>query len=83
MSGFSILPEKGKGSPIDRLVLFCTIIAISCVLGAHILDLMGKSGGLPTVSFVAPDKHPGVDYSATATIPRRANATNLNPCGQY
>ncbi len=82
MSGFSSLPGKGKEAPIDRLVLFCALIAIGCVLGAHILDRLGQTVGLPMVTFVAPDKHPGVDYSTTATIPRRANETNLNPCRQ-
>jgi hypothetical protein len=82
MPGFSVLPEKGKGSPIDRLVLFCTIIAVTCVLGAHVLDLAGRSGALPMLAGAA-DKHQTVDYSTTATISRRANATNLNPCGQY
>jgi hypothetical protein len=82
MSDFSRLPESNKGSALEKLALFCALLAVACVLGAHGMDKLAQNGGLPSISFNRGEQRPNIDYSATATIPHRAQSTNLNPCGQ-
>jgi hypothetical protein len=71
MSAFSQLPENKKGSAVDRVALFCALVSVVCVLGAHALDKLAHAGVATT---------PGVDYSSTGSIPWGA-APRLDPCG--
>jgi hypothetical protein len=71
MSDFSQLPENREGSAIDRVALFCAVVSVACVLGAHALDRLAQAGAQPRGAVTAP----GVDYSPTGSIPR------LDPCG--
>jgi hypothetical protein len=82
MSAFSQQSENRKGSIVDKVALFCALVSVACVLGAHAMDKLAQSGGLPSVSFNRGGAYPNVDYSATATIPNRANANSVNPCGR-
>ncbi len=82
MSEFSRLPEKNSGSAFEKWALFCAAIAIASVLGAHGMDKLAQSGDLPVISFNHGGAQPGVDYSATASIPDRARSTRLDPCNR-
>ncbi len=75
--------SNAKGSAVDKFAILCALISITCVLGARGIDKMAQSGSLPEISIPhATARYPGVDYTATASIPGRAAATSLNPCGQ-
>ncbi len=76
MSGFSSSPA------LDRLALFCALVTLVCVLGAHSMDQMAQNGELPKMSWVSAEKHMAVDHTATATISPRASSVAVNPCGQ-
>lgn len=76
MSPFSRLLRDEKGSVFDRFALICAVISIICVLGAHGMDKLAQNGGLPGLFH----SESGVDYSATASISRRAQDASLNPC---
>jgi hypothetical protein len=82
MSGFLSSPENGQGSALDRLALFCALVTLVCVLGAHGMDQLAQNGELPKISWARAEKHPGVDHTATATISTRASSVAVNPCGQ-
>jgi len=79
MFPFSRLLNDDKGSVFDRFALICAGISVACVLGAHGMDRLAQSGNLPSIAF-RPHESGGIDYSSTASIPRRAQDTSLNPC---
>jgi hypothetical protein len=81
MSEFSRLPERSPGPAFEKWAVFCGLLGLACVLGAHGMDKLAQSGSLPVISFNRPAPGAGVDYSGTASIPHRAQSTNLNPCG--
>ncbi|WP_298424335.1 hypothetical protein [Rhodoblastus sp.] len=72
--------DSNRGSAVDKFALFCALVSVLGVLGAHGMDKLAQSGSLPMIAFVHPGDHPGIDYSATASIPARAARTQLNPC---
>ncbi|MCI4680139.1 hypothetical protein K9U39_07045 [Rhodoblastus acidophilus] len=76
------LGESNRGSAVDRLALFCAVVSVVSVLGAHGLDKLAQNGDLPVIAFSHSGARPDIDYSATASIPNRAARTQLNPCGQ-
>jgi hypothetical protein len=76
------LEENNFGSTVDKIALFCAVVAILSVLGAHGMDRLAQNGDLPVVAFNHTNGNPGVDYSATASIPDRAGRTRLSPCGE-
>ncbi len=82
MSEFSRLPESRTGSAFEKWALVCAVIAVISVLGAHGIDKIAENGDLPVISFNHGGAQPNVDYSATASIPRRAQSTNLDPCNR-
>ncbi|MGO8738908.1 hypothetical protein [Rhodoblastus sp.] len=71
-----------RGSAVDKIALFCAVVAVISILGAHGMDMLVKSGNLPRIAFIRGDGHSDIDYSATGSIPDRAGRTRLNPCGQ-
>ncbi len=79
MSGFPFTRENGQGSALDRLALFCALVTLVCVLGAHGMDQLAQNGELRRISW---EKHPGFDHTTTATISSRASSVAVNPCGQ-
>ena len=84
---FSRLLVNDDGSVFDKFALFCAALSVVCVLGAHGLDLLARSGDLPVLSYNdnnrnnGAGKRPAVDYQPTASIAARGQASNLNPCG--
>jgi hypothetical protein len=80
MSAFSRFLKNRQGNVVDKVVLYSAIVAVLCTLGAHAMDDLGASGYLPMISFNWRNTNPGVDYTATASIPDRAQATHLDPC---
>ncbi len=82
MSAMKSFREDNRGSAVDKVALFCAIVAILSVLGAHGLDMLAQNGTLPVIAFHHTGAHPDVDYSATGSIPDDAERTRLNPCGQ-
>jgi uncharacterized protein YraI len=78
MSIESEQPDSRKASFFDKIALFSAVIALLCVLGAHVLDRMAQDGALSALSSAR--SGPGIDYSGTASIGKPANVT-LNPCG--
>ncbi len=81
MSEFSRLPQKSTGSAFEKWAVFCGLLGVACVLCAHGMDKLAQNGDLPVISFNHSGPNSGVDYSGTASIPHRAQSTNLNPCG--
>jgi len=81
MSGFSSSRESGRGSALDRLLLFCALLTLVCALGVHGVDRLTQDGELPALFFARVHKHPGVDQTATAAISLRGSSAVLNPCG--
>ncbi|HUO53237.1 MAG TPA: hypothetical protein VMU18_00745 [Rhodoblastus sp.] len=82
MSVKNYLGENNRGSAVDKFALFCALVSVISVLGAHGMDKLAQSGSLPTIAFAHSGGHADVDYSTTASIPGRAARTQLNPCGQ-
>lgn len=82
MSEFSRLPQDRTGSAFEKWALFCAVIAILSVLGAHGMDKLAENGDLPVISFNHGGAQPGIDYSATASIPNRAQSTKPDPCNR-
>jgi hypothetical protein len=80
MSVMKSFRKDDRGSTIDKIALFCAIVAIISVLGAHGLDMLAQNGALPVIAFHHAGGHPDVDYSATGSIPDRAERTQLSPC---
>ena len=64
-----------RGSIVDKVALFCAVVAVISVLGAHGMDMLAKSGDLPKIAFSRGDGQPDIDYSATGSIPDRAGRT--------
>ncbi len=62
MSGFSSSPA------LDRLALFCALVTLVCVLGAHSMDQMAQNGELPKMSW-AKMKNLTWDRSGSDAIP--------------
>lgn len=80
-SALSRFLKNRRGSVVDKVVLYAAIVATACTLGAHAMDQLAASGYMPVISFNHPGASPGVDYTATASIRDKAQATRLNPCG--
>ena len=69
-----------KGSAVDKFALFCAVVSIVCVFGAHGMDKLAQSGSLPTIAFASPGGRGAVDYAPTASIPGQVAKVQLNPC---
>ena len=69
-----------KGSAVDKFALFCAVVSIVCVFGAHGMDKLAQNGSLPTIAFASPGGHGAVDYAPTASIPGQVAKVQLNPC---
>ncbi|ATQ70019.1 MULTISPECIES: hypothetical protein [Methylosinus] len=78
---------------IERVALYCTLLALASVLGADLLSSMLQKGELPAIAFVHPDRRPpagpqdfrgvGVDMTATGSLPSAAAAraaAPVSPC---
>ena len=81
MSVLRFFGQDNRGSIADKVALYCAIVAILSVLGAHGLDMLAKNGDLPKIAFVRSGQ-PDIDYSATGSIPDRAGRTQIDPCGR-
>ena len=75
------MSERSPGPAFEKWAAFCGLLGLACVLSAHGMDKLAQNGALPQVVFNQAGHKPGVDYSGTASIPRRAQSTSLNPCG--
>ena len=82
MSVIKSFRKDNRGSTVDTIALFCAIVAVLSVLGAHGLDILARNGDLPKIAFTRAGGHSDIDYSATGSIPDRAGRTELKPCGQ-
>ncbi|WP_298352053.1 hypothetical protein [Rhodoblastus sp.] len=82
MSVIKSFRKDNRGSTVDTIALFCAVVAVLSVLGAHALDMLERNGDLPTIAFTRAGGHSGIDYSATGSIPDRAERTELKPCGR-
>jgi hypothetical protein len=80
MRSFSDFLTDTRGSAFDKIAITCAVISLVCVLGAHGIDRMAQSGNLPTLAFHHDERAPNVDYTATASIPRRVQGVTLDPC---
>lgn len=69
-----------KGSAVDKFALFCALLSIACVFGAHGMDKLAQNGTLPTLAFSSPGGHGAIDYAPTASIPGQVAKVQLNPC---
>jgi hypothetical protein len=84
MSALSKLPENSEGSAVDKFALFCALVSILCVVGAHAMDRLAQKGALPSISLERAQSAPGVDrsgvdYSATGSI-SAPGGVRLDPC---
>jgi hypothetical protein len=80
MSVLSRFLKNRQGNAVDKWVLYGAVVAVICTLGAHAMDDLASSNRLPVISFNWRNTNPGVDYTATASIPNRARSTRLDPC---
>jgi hypothetical protein len=81
MSVLRSFAQDVRGSTVDNIALFCAIVAVLSVVGAHGLDMLAKNGDLPRIAFTRAG-HSDIDYSATGSIPDRAERTQIDPCGR-
>lgn len=75
------LAEDCGGSAADKFALFCALVSIACVIGAHGLDKLAQLGGLPVFGSDRLGRTAAIDYAPTGSIAGRAAASQLNPCG--
>lgn len=81
MSSDQDLASNHKGSAVDKFALFCAVVSIVCVFGAHGMDRLAQNGALPLFAFHQANGQNAVDYAPTASIPGQAGKAQLNPCG--
>lgn len=81
MSADKDLASNYKGSAVNKFALFCAVVSIACVFGAHGLDKLAQSGSLSRFASRGASSPGAVDYSPTASIPGQAARVQLNPCG--
>lgn len=74
--------ENRKGSAVDKFALFCAVVSIVCVLGAHGMDKLAQAGALPLIAYGHTGQNGAIDYAPTASISGRAASSRLNPCGE-
>ncbi len=82
MSVIKSFGKDNRGSTVDTVALFCAIVAVLSVVGAHGLDMLARNGDLPKIAFTRAGGHSDIDYGATGSIPDRAGRTGFKPCGQ-
>lgn len=44
-----------RGAAHETLALIAVVITVGCVLGAHFLERMSRSGGLPRIAIISSD----------------------------
>jgi hypothetical protein len=80
MSDEKDFASSSEGSAVDKFALFCAVVSIACVFGAHGMDKLARNGALPVVAFQRPAGQGAVDYTPTASIPGQASKVQINPC---
>jgi Flp pilus assembly pilin Flp len=44
-----------SGAAHEKLALVAAVVTVACLLGAHYLEQMSRSGGLPRIAIISPD----------------------------